>query len=731
METLSINFLIKHTPTAVAVLDKNMCFISHSELWLTEFEIHSNNIVGKSYYEIHPNNPKALVDTYKACLKGRSNNNKGQKFIHPNGRIQWLKWKINPWKEENGTIGGLIIVKEDITAQKREEELILKAERVARIGGWEVDLGTNKVYWTNMTKEIHEVAETYEPTIEDGINFYKEGEHRAHITNLFSEAIANGTPWDTELLIVTAKGNELWVRAMGETEVIEGKRVRIFGTFQDIDEKKKAELKYQLTSERLQIATKGAKVGIWDLDILQNKLVWDDNMYRLYGIHKEDFNGEYEAWQSGLHPDDKERGDNEIGMAISGEKEFDTEFRVIWPNGEIRYIKAIAVTQRDVEGRAIKMIGTNWDITELKNIQLQLIKSEESLQGTFENSSIGLALVGINGNFIKVNESLCDSIGYKASEILKMSFQDISHPEDLEKDLNLLQAVIDGKRDSYQIEKRYFHKKGHIVYVLLTVTTVKNINGKISHFISQIVDISSRISAEKKLTKLVDVTTEQNHSLMNFAHIVSHNLRSHSSNLSMLAGFLDHEKKAEVRKKLIGMLKEASTGLNETVLHLNEVVQLKASAHEKMKNIDLYKILEGVEKNISILLNEKNALCCIDVPKNLKIRAIPAYLDSILLNLFTNSIKYCSPERTLQIEIAAKEVNNQIQVTFKDNGLGIDLNRHGKKLFGMYKTFHKHKGAKGIGLFLTKNQIEAMNGSIEVESTVNVGTTFKLYFEKN
>jgi len=715
----------------VAIVDTDMCFISHSQIWLSEFGIETDSIIGKYYYEVIPETPTDLIDIHKECLKGVSNINKGHKFIHDNGRIQWLKWKINPWTQEDGTVGGLIIVKEDITEQKRNEQLLLKAESVARIGGWEVDLSTSKVYWTNITKEIHEVPEDYVPNLEEGINFYKAGEHRENITQLVSEAISNGTPWDTELQIVTAKGNELWVRAMGETEVINGKCVRIYGTFQDIDEKKKAELNYYETSQRLQIATKEANVGIWDYDILENKLVWDDNMYRLYGINKDDFLGEYEAWQAGLHPDDKLRGDEEIAMALSGEKEFNTEFRVIWPSGEIRHIRAIAITQRNTEGQALKMVGTNWDITELKNTQLKLIKTEESLQGTFENSSIGMALVGIDGKWTKVNDSLCKSIGYEEEEILNLTFQDITHPEDLDKDLSLLEAVIDGEQDSYQIEKRYFHKKGHIVYVLLTVTAVKNIDGKISHFISQIVDLSSRIEAEKKLTKLVDVTSEQNNSLMNFAHIVSHNLRSHSSNLSMLSGFLEREKEEEERKNLIRMLKEASGSLNETVLHLNDVVHVKASAHENMRTVNLYDTLKDVEKNISVLLKEKAAQCIIDVPKTQQVSAIVAYIDSILLNLFTNSLKYSHPERPVVIHIASKEIGDKVHVTFKDNGLGIDLKKHGKKLFGMYKTFHRNKDAKGIGLFITKNQIEAMNGSIEVESTVDVGTTFKLNFEKS
>ncbi len=602
METLTTNFLIKDSPAAVSIVDTNMCFISHSDVWLKAFKIKKKNIIGKPFYDVIPNTPPELKKIHKEALKGNANASRGTKFVSEKGRIQWLKWKINPWRNEGGTVGGLIMVMEDITEEKKQEELLLKAKSVARIGAWECDLTTNTLHWTDMTKEIHEVGSDYIPCLEEGINFYKEGEHRQRITELVSEGISDGTPWDTELQIVTAKGKEVWVRAKGEAELVNGNCVRLYGTFQDIDEKKKNELKYQILSDRLAIATNAAEIGIWDYDLVNNILVWDDHMYRLYGIQKDDFTGVVEAWESCVHPEDKERCNEEIEMAVNGEQEFKTEFRVVWPNKEVRYLRAESVVKRDSMGKPIRMIGTNWDITKEK-------------------------------------------------------------------------------------------------------------------------------TAEKKLKSLLDISSEQNNSLLNFAHIVSHNLRSHTSNLSMLSGFLSKEENIDEQKHLLKMLSEATESLNETVLHLNEVVLLKTGAIEKMKPVNLYETLKGVEKNLGVLIKEQKANCIVNVPKDLLIMAIPAYLDSIFLNLFTNSLKYRAPKRDLTIEIDTVLEENRVKVSFGDNGQGIDLKRHGNQIFGMYKTFHKHPDAKGIGLFITKNQIESINGKISVRSQMNVGTTFHLEFE--
>mgnify|MGYP003656354229 FL=1 len=457
MNTLIVDFLLKETPTSIAIVDTKLNFISYSNQWLSDFTDNKVDIEGKHLFDAIPEMPKVFITAVELALKGKENINDGQKFISSSGRVQWLKWKVLPLKIDENVFGGLVIFLEDITTHQKEIELHNKTGSVARTGGWEVNLQTNTVYWTKTTREIHEVDEDFEPDLAQGINFYKEGIHREKITKLVGSAIEEGTPWDIELVIITAKGNEVWVRAIGEVEMLDNKVIRIIGTFQDIDARKKLELAHEEISERLKIATQTAQIGIWEYDIENNQLIWDDNMYLLYGIQENEFTGVYEAWQAGVHPYDMERGNLEIQQAISGEKEFDTEFRVMWPNGEIKHLKAFAKTIKDSKGKTVKLIGTNWDITELRSTELQLEKSKDSFTETFNNAAIGMALVSLKGNWIKVNSSLCKSLGYTEKEFFKLTFQDITHPEDINADLKLLSEVIEGKRESYQLEKRYIH----------------------------------------------------------------------------------------------------------------------------------------------------------------------------------------------------------------------------------------------------------------------------------
>ena len=730
MTTVSPNFISKDVPILTATLDTKLNFISYSEQWLLNFTAAKNDITGKNIFEVIKDVPVQFSNAIKLCLEGHIDINDRMQFLLRDGKTKWLSWRIFPFNNNQGIQEGILIFLDDLSDEKKELELLRKAESVARIGGWEVDLLQNTVYWTKTTKEIHEVDDGFVPNLEEGINFYKKGYHRDKITKLVSAAIEKGKPWDTELVIITAKGNEVWVRAKGEVEMVNNKATRIIGTFQDIDIMKKADLQHQKLSARFKAATLSAKVGTWEYDIKGNEITWDENMFTLYGMKEKDFSGAYHAWKKTVHPEDQERSNIEIQKAITGEKKFDTEFRVLWPNGQVKHIRAIAETIKDNEGNTVKLIGANWDITDLNITKLQLEKTEEFFLETFENSATGMALVSLEGKWVNVNDSLSRSLGYTKNELLGKSLRDLTYPEDLKKDYELLQEVIDNKRDSYALEKRYFHKNGSLVFVILTVTAVKKINGEISHLVSQELDITERIEAEKKLNTLVKVTKSQNDSLMNFAHIVSHNLRSHSTNMTMLTQFLSQEKDENERENINHMLFNAAESLSETISHLNDVVQVKTGALENLRSINVLKTIKQIEKSIGGLIDEQKATIDINIPKSHFVNAVPAYLESIILNVLTNALKYRSPDRKPIIKISSISKDRTVLLKFSDNGQGIDLERHGDKIFGMYKTFHKHKDAKGIGLFITKNQIEAMNGSIRIESEVDLGTTILIELQK-
>ncbi len=612
----------------------------------------------------------------------------------------------------------------------KKEELLNKVQKVAKIGYWEYDLVTNSVSWSDAFKEIHEIPFNENPSMDDCIDTFNEG-YRERLKEVLKRGIDFGDPWDEELIFTTPSGKEIWVRSKGEVEINNGEITKLFGICQNINAKKRSEAALTRTKSRLQMATQNATIGVWELDLITNELYWDDTQFRIFGVDKDTFTGKYEDCDKHVHPDDLDKKNVAFTNAIANDTYFETEFRVLrQEDNAVRYIKAYAVIERDEKKRPIRALGTNWDITDLKVSRLKLKRNLESLSEAIENSSIGIAIINLDGYWQHVNKICADTLGYSQDQLLNLTISAITHPKDLKNDRKLYKELKEGKRRNYQIKKRFYHKQGHILHTIVTVTGVYGVEENLLHTLAQIVDITDLAEANKKNEKLLNVTLDQNKHLVNFAHIVSHNLRSHSSNIKMLTQFLNKETDKIELSNIKRMLDQASKGLNETVDYLNEIVNIKFNTASKMRACSLLDAVEKVKKDISLLLDQNKVFLTPNVGKKHFVNAVPAYLESILLNLFTNAVKYSRPDIDPIIEITSKSVEDKIILNFKDNGLGIDLKKHGDKVFGMFKTFHKNKDAKGIGLFITKNQIEAMGGLITIESEVNVGTTFTLIFQK-
>jgi len=170
--------------------------------------------------------------------------------------------------------------------------------------------------------------------------------------------------------------NDRWYDCVG----YQYKPDHFVAAFIEITERKRAETQLRDANERLALATRAGGVGIWDWDIVRNHLVWDDQMFRLYGISNDTFDGAYEAWLRGLHPNARVAAESAMQAALRGEKEYDTEFQVVWPNGEVRTLKANGSVFRDASGNPVRMIGTNWDITESRRVAQELVQYRDHLE---------------------------------------------------------------------------------------------------------------------------------------------------------------------------------------------------------------------------------------------------------------------------------------------------------------------------------------------------------------
>ncbi|RNC92319.1 MAG: PAS domain-containing protein [Allomuricauda sp.] len=587
-------FKLVDNPFPLVIVDSTLTIQECSVETLAFFEIDDS---------AQPMHLKELIgESYKIFLESTENKKKQIETISIFSKTEKQRW-IRTACYPDITNSHFHIYFDDVSDEISQYELSMRAKRIAKIGSWKVDLVKNTLIWSDITREIHEVPNDFVPDLKMAINFYKEGKHRDKINNAVSACMEMAKPFDLELIIVTAKGREKWVRAIGEAEVIQGEVCGFQGVFQDIDKIKREQLRYEILNNRMRAAIEGANIGIWDWDIEKNDLIWDENMFTIFGIDESQFKAAYEAWESVVHPDDKENAVEEVQMALDGIKEFDTEFRAIKGCGSIAYILGRAIVFRDEEGNPLRMVGINQDVTK-----------------------------------------------------------------------------------------------------------------------ARIKDIRAR--------RLLEVMEKQNVKLTNFAHVVSHNIRSSSSNISMLSGMLLDNTSNDRTLEFIEMINKSAEKLEETISDLNEIVKIQTTDSLDLYQIEVRSVLESVIESINALVVESKAEIRIDIDRSLRVWGIKPYLTSIFLNLLTNSIKYRSPDRKLLVNIGVEHSDNQTVIAFNDNGIGIDLKKNGQHLFGMYKTFHSNKDAKGIGLYIANNQMEALDGRIEVKSSVGQGSTFYLHFKK-
>jgi len=347
----------------------------------------------------------------------------------------------------------------------------------------------------------------------------------------------------------------------------------------------------------------------------------------------------------------------------------------------------------------------------------------------FNHAYHGLAIVGLDGKWLLVSKSLCDILGYKEEELLKLTFQDITHKADVGLDLRQLNMLLRKEIENYKMQKRYFTKKGSIIWAQLSVCLVRDKQDVPKYFIAQVQDITERKGKEDEKKMIAKVVKEQNDRLLNFSRIITHNLRTHASNLMALTDFVECEIDAVKTNDSFSALKQAIGNLQETVAHLTEIAKFSRYNKEELKELNLYDFAVKALYNVKSLA--KNSDCTIDnkIDKGLFVMGIEAYLDSVLLNLLTNAIKYKAENRDSHIILSTQLEKNYVVLSVKDNGLGVDLKVYGDKMFSLYKTFHKNKDSRGVGLFITKNQIEALGGKIEVKSEVGVGTEFLVYMK--
>lgn len=535
-------------------------------------------------------------------------------------------------------------------------------------------------------------------------------------------------------------GHWVWVFSRGKvfewTE--DGKPLMMYGTHQDITSRKNREIEIAYQKDILNALYKLSPIGIALNDYETGRFI-DVNQKLLdpTGYSKAEFL-DLSYWD--VTPQEFEPLEKKALQQVNDSGGFELfEKEYIRKDGSHYPVALQGMLVKDLNDK--KLIWSFiQDISKEKEAEKKLHEAISRLQAILDASTqVSIIATDSKGVITLFNSGAERMLGYSADEIIGKETPQIFHLADEMENAGRELSRTEGRKihgfdifvekakkgKSATDEWTYLRKDGSTFPALLSITAIKK-DKKINGFLGVAADISELKKVQNEIKSLLELTQEQNNRLKNFAHIVSHNLRSHSSGLAGVLDIMKMENPDLDNSKAFNLANKSAENLKQTVKDLTEIVKVNLE-QDNLQEIMLYDV---IQKNIeSLSFQIKNAGISIHnkLDKNLMVKGVPAYLDSIALNFITNAIKYRSAERKSYLKIFAQEENNCLILSFQDNGLGIDLKQHGDKLFGMYKTFHRHEDSRGVGLFITKNQIESMGGKIEVESKVNQGTTFKVH----
>ncbi len=353
------------------------------------------------------------------------------------------------------------------------------------------------------------------------------------------------------------------------------------------------------------------------------------------------------------------------------------------------------------------------------------IQTDYSLTPFFDLSHDLLCIAGFDGYFKRVNPAVCKVLGYTEGELLSKPISYFQHPDDKEVTQKYREPILYGK-SLKNFENRYITKRGDIVWFAWTSIPVKD--EELIYAIAK--DITHKKKHEAERNQLLSEFSKSNSRLKQLNYTTSHDLRAPVSNLLAIFSLMDvsHIENEETRE-FIDMLKKSSENLKKTLDNYVDDLKNQDSQSIQLVDIKFMDVIDSIRMTLDSLIKDTNTIFQINLSAFDSVKFNPGYLESIFLNLITNSIKYAHPKRDPIVTIKTKITDGKRQLIFSDNGIGFDIEKQKDNVFGLNQTFHEHRDSKGIGLYLVHNHVTGLGGRISVDSKVDGGTTFVITFK--
>jgi PAS domain S-box-containing protein len=631
-----------------------------------------------------------------------------------------------------------IVLANDITKRVKAEEKHERVNERYRLATkatndaiWDWNLKTNEIYWSEGYQKLfgHDLTRD-EIYLHSWLRNIHPDDFERVVTGMH-KAINDGQTdfWEDEYRYFKSDGSMAYVSDRGYILYDENKiPVRMVGAMQDITRRKKAEEHLHKSEANLRNIFENTHIAYILLDKKSKILSFNSVAVEL---SKKTFSQELKEDISyfDLMPEHRKEDVKEaiekvisIGKTITYEAQYtDEDQNPVW----------LMVAMHPIFDQNKKILGLSIaanNITEQKLAEQMLRKSEANLRTVFDGTEGAYLLLDKEFNILSLNQKAISDYknaydmdlteGLNVIDILPVERRDIMRQK--------YRHVLNGEKLSYEIP--FTHRDGSESWYHVRALPVMYSENSVAGMIICIDDITQRKSIELEKEKVTHDLMQRNKDLEQFAYIISHNLRSPVANITGLSNMILNNSGLSENDQRICLegLALSVKKLDTVIIDLNYILQVRREINEKKEFVKFSEIVNDIKTSINNLMQKEEVTVTADFSSVNELFTLKSYLHSIFYNLISNSIKYRDPVRKPVITIDSYKVNNKIRVVFSDNGLGIDLNTNGNKIFGLYKKFHSHTDGKGMGLFMVKTQAEILGGKISISSEVGTGTTFTL-----
>jgi len=669
-----------------------------------------------------PSYAEDLRRAYQTMLEGRRY--RGELHVRaPRHHDELALVTASPMLDGGGRPKGSIFTFTRMPGAKRTA-LLDVAARVGRWGAWEIDGATGSVTWSSEVRKILEVSPDFEPNLESALAFYTP-ESRARARSAVERCFEYGTSFDEELELVTPRGRTLWVRAIGEAEKdAEGTIVRIHGAFHDVSQSMLAAAAVKLSEERFRLLAKATTDAVWDLDLIGDKLWWNDGIETLFGYARS------EAARPGfrdarIHPEDREDVRARIEAAVTDRRDsWDGEYRFRRADGGYTPVMERGYILRGVHGLPVRLIGGMADISERR----RFAESVAQQSALMEAASDAIFHTDLEGRVLSWNRAAEAIYGYGAAEAIGRSARELLYGDASQFDQALTR--VQSER-TWRGELRQRHKDGRGVTADVRLTLIFDARDRPTSVLAISTDVTDRKRLEAQMLR-----AQRMESVGTLASGIAHDLNNILSPIMMAVGALQAEVTSEEAREVLETLQSCS---ERGAALVRQVLLFARGVEGERLNVDPSRLLKDIQQ-IARETFPKNISIRVDYPRELwTVHGDPTQLHQVFMNLCVNARDAMPTGGSLKIALSNVRLDdvyaqmhidaragNYVLVSVSDTGHGIDPGIV-EKIFEPFFTTKELGNGTGLGLATSATIVRSHAGFINVYSEVGQGTTFNVY----